>query len=383
MADASQGAKRIAAEESIDALIRLAVDQSREHAMILLDAEGRVLWWNYGASHIFNASPEEMRGEEGARFFTPEDVKVGMPQYEMAVGRSAGAAEDDRWTLRADGSRFWASGILFPLRRDGRLVGYAKIIRDRTDLKEQTEQLELQIEALKEADKQKNIFLSTLSHELRNPLAPLTNAVELLRLTAPDMAKLQYPIKLIERQVEFIRRLVDDLMDVTRIGAGKVELHKTTLTLRDVLEKTIEAVDVPKRRTHAIELLLPEGTIEFEGDASRLHQVFLNLLNNAVKYTPTDGRIWVKGTTEGNEVIVRIEDTGVGIAPDMLPRIFELFTQVDVTVSQGGVGIGLTLVKQLVTLHGGTVQARSEGVGKGAEFTVRLPFAGGNAADKP
>jgi signal transduction histidine kinase len=245
-------------------------------------------------------------------------------------------------------------------------------------VKEQIETLRSRVETLRRADEQKNIFLSTLSHELRNPLAPLANALELIRMTARGDQRLQYPIKLIERQVDFIRRLVDDLLDVTRIGAGKIQLECTPTDLREVLAGAVESTrPIMSQRKHALAQHVLDAPIVVMADASRLQQVFVNLLSNAAKYTPENGRVELRAATDQGEAIVHVLDNGIGIAKAMQPRIFELFTQVDESLvhSKGGLGIGLSLVKNLVELHGGSVQVRSEGPGKGSEFTVRLPLA--------
>lgn len=357
-------------------LLRLLAEQSKEHAIILLDADARVIWWSPGAEHIFERRASEMVGQLLSALFPPEDVQTGIPDQETNIARGFGRAEDDRWQTRLDGSRFWASGLLVALRDEkGDLLGYGKILRNRTDLREQLDSLRNQVEALIKSDQQKNIFLATLSHELRNPLAPLSNAVQLLRMTAMDVANLQYPIKLIERQVEFIRRLVDDLLDVTRISTGKVRLNKRLVVLNEIIERAVEATrSLIEERDHRLQLFLPSAPIRLQADPDRLHQVFVNLITNAAKFTPEHGEVLVKGTTEGDEAVVQVEDTGVGIPHDMLPRIFELFTQMEVDLSRGGLGIGLALVKELITLHGGSVQVRSEGTGKGSEFTVRLPL---------
>jgi signal transduction histidine kinase len=257
------------------------------------------------------------------------------------------------------------------------VIAYGKILRDRTDQKEQLETLRNQAAALEQADQHKTIFLSTLSHELRNPLAPLVNALQLIRMASPESAALQYPIKLIERQVEFIRRLVDDLLDVTRISSGKVQMHTDPLDLRDVLARAIESIrPVIEERRHKLTVSMLSAAIPVSGDRDRLQQVFVNLLSNAAKYTSEGGQLTLKAFIEGEEAVVKVQDNGVGIAEDMQPRIFDLFTQAEnaLSRSQGGLGIGLSLVKQLVTLHEGSVQVRSEGLGKGSEFTVRLPL---------
>jgi len=199
--------------------------------------------------------------------------------------------------------------------------------------------------------------------------------VELINRTASRNPDLEGSLKLIEEQLDFIRRMLDDLLDVTRISTGKVRLNIGPVVLQEVIEKAVESAR-PKvdERRQRIQVIGPGSFIVLQGDRDRLQQVFSNLLSNAVKYSPEHGAISIKVTTEADEAVVRLTDTGVGIPHDMLPRIFDLFTQVETQLSHGGLGIGLALVKDFVALHGGSVQVRSEGVGKGSEFMVRLPL---------
>jgi len=364
--------------QSVERLLLRLAECTQEHAIMLLDLEGRITWWNNGAERIFGLPSSQAIGQPVSRLFTREEVQQGLPEHEMTVAREDSNAEDDRWMKRQDGSRFWATGLMVALRApDGRLLGYGKILRSRTDLWEQIETLRNQVEDLDASSRRKDVFLSTLSHELRNPLAPLSNAVDLIRLAAPEAPSLDYPLQVIERQVDSLRRLVDDLLDLSRIGAGKVELKKERIAVQEIVRRAMETAGPFLRgRNHQIEELLPPAPMVVDADPDRLVQVFVNLLNNAGKFTPEGGSIWIKGTVEDQETVVHIKDTGVGIPPELMPRLFELFTQAESTRvrSNGGLGIGLSLVKNLVTLHGGSVQARSDGPGKGSEFTVRLPL---------
>jgi PAS domain S-box-containing protein len=371
--------ERMSEPDDIDRYLRLRAEQTSEHAEFIMDPAGTVLWCNSTAAHIFGYSRDALVGQPAHILFTPEDVEQHVPDFELEVARKSTDMDNDRWMMRADGSRFWATGSTTALRDgDGTHVGFGKILRNRTDVKEQLELLRNQAEALTKADAHKNVFLSTLSHELRNPLAPLANAVELIRMTVADSAALQYPLKLIERQVEFIRRLVDDLLDVTRIGAGKVQLQLDATDIKDVLVRAAEATrPLVTQRRQRFEQHLLEAPIPVRADRSRLEQVFVNLFTNAAKYTPEGGRIEVRATLEQTEAIVHVRDDGIGIPTDLQPHIFDLFTQAPGATerAEGGLGIGLSVVKNLVELHGGTVQVRSEGEGKGSEFTVRLPLA--------
>jgi PAS domain S-box-containing protein len=360
----------------VEEVVRLFAEQSNEHAFILLNVNGCVTWWSSGAAHMFNCPSGQMVGRPLDILFTPEDIEQGIPEQEITIAREHGKAEEDRWQVRSDGARFWATGVLLALRdQNGNLIGFGKILRDRTDLRDQLETQANQIEALTSRDQQKNIFLATLSHELRNPLTQLSNAAQLLRMTVPGKAETEYPLKLIDREVEFIRRLVDDLLDVTRISTGKIRLETETVELREIIARAVEATQpLIEERDQKLQVLLPATPIEFVADPARLHQVLVNLITNAAKFTASGETIWVEGTRDGDEVIVHVEDNGVGIPDGMLVSIFDPFTQVETPLSNGGLGIGLSLVKTLVSLHGGSIKVRSEGVGKGSEFIVRLPL---------
>jgi signal transduction histidine kinase len=234
---------------------------------------------------------------------------------------------------------------------------------------------------LKEADRRKDEFLAMLAHELRNPLAPIRNAVHILQLRIPDEKSLRQPLEVIDRQVRQLTGLVDDLLDVARITRGQINLRKQVLELAEVVAQAVETSrPLLEARRHRFDSHLPDEPIFVEADPTRLAQVILNLLNNAAKYTEEGGHISLTVERETTETgvplaVLRVRDNGIGISPEMLPKIFELFTQGPYTLDrvQDGLGIGLTLVRRLVELHGGTVQAFSEGLGCGSEFVVRLP----------
>ena len=229
---------------------------------------------------------------------------------------------------------------------------------------------------LREADRRKDEFIAILAHELRNPMAPMRNAVEIVRASAGDIPEARWANEVIERQVGHLSRLVDDLLDVSRITRGAIELRRERVSLASVVEAAIEASrPAIERSRHELSVALSPETIDLEADAVRLSQVLSNLLNNAARYTHPGGHVTVRAAREGADAVVRVIDDGVGIPPAMLERIFEMFVQVPDAGGprHGGLGIGLTLVKRLVELHGGTVEARSDGPGRGSEFVVRLP----------
>ncbi|MEZ4311620.1 MAG: GAF domain-containing sensor histidine kinase [Polyangiaceae bacterium] len=231
-------------------------------------------------------------------------------------------------------------------------------------------------EALLAADRRKDELIAMLAHELRNPLAPIVTSLELMKRKGKNPGAVEKYRDIVERQVHILVRLVDDLLEISRVTRGKISLAVTRIAVRDALATALEATRPHlESRFHELVVDLPARPIVLQADPVRFAQVLSNVLNNAYKYTEPGGLITIKVEQQGSDAVIRVKDSGIGIAPDMLPRIFELFTQVDVSLarSQGGLGIGLTLVKQLVELHGGTVTARSEGLGKGTEVEIRLP----------
>jgi signal transduction histidine kinase len=291
-----------------------------------------------------------------------------------------GRALDERWHLRKGGERFWGQGLVVPLKDDaGETRGFLKIVRDMTEQRNLEDALRQRTAALERADASKNQFLAMLAHELRNPLAAIRNAVA---VAARSQAKedIEWCLDVIGRQVRNFGHLIDDLLDVARITEGKVQLRKEVLDATRILHNSVEAVKpLIEERKHELSVSLVNGGLGLEADPTRLEQILVNLLTNAAKYTPSGGRIQLIAGVEGEDVVFRVRDNGVGIAPELLPQMFELFAQGNWSLdrSEGGLGIGLTLVKALAELHGGTVTARSEGTGTGSEFVIRLPATKG------
>lgn len=349
---------------------------NRDHAFICMDTRGIITAWLGAAEEILGYSAEEAIGHNLAAIFTQEDQARGFDQYELAVASLDSRSEDDRWHVRKDGSRIWATGTVCAVRDDGgKLVGFVKILRDRTDLRSQLESLESAVTAQRESRERTHQFLKTLGHELRNPLAPLSTATHIIRRLAPD-PRIDGALQIIARQVAALTRLADDLMDVTRLETGKVEPQLQRMDLCRFLQEAVAGLqETAAGRRLALVTLFPASALEVNMDESLMQRLVLNLLGNAIKYTPEGGTIWVKVVQEGTDIVFRVEDTGIGIAPDVLPRIFELFTQERSASDMvpGGLGVGLAMVREIAELHGGSVQARSAGEGHGSEFTVRLP----------
>jgi len=240
-----------------------------------------------------------------------------------------------------------------------------------------TQELEVANAALKDADRRKDQFLATLAHELRNPLAPIRNALQIMKVASDNPVAMEKAREIVERQVRHMIRHIDDLLDISRMTRGKLTLQLDSLNLNHAIDDAIETSQPLLDRSQVtLECRLSKSPIVISGDRLRLGQVFANLLNNAAKYTEAGGKVIISTSQEEAFAVFRIQDTGLGIPAEVLPQIFDLFTQVNRTLnrSQGGLGIGLALVDQIVKLHGGTVSAKSEGIGKGTEFVVRLPI---------
>jgi len=252
-------------------------------------------------------------------------------------------------------------------------------VRDRlVDLTHAETTLRAQSERLRDSDRRKDEFLATLAHELRNPLAPIRNALQIIHLSGNNGPAVDQARRMMERQLSQMVRLIDDLLDVSRISRGKLDLRKERIELSAVIKSAVDtAQPLIDAAGHELTLSLLPEPIYLDADPVRLAQIFSNLLNNAAKYMDRGGRIWLTTAREGKEVVVSVRDAGIGIPEDAMPAIFDMFAQVDRSLekSQGGLGIGLTLVKQLLEMHGGRIEARSEGQGKGAEFIARLPIA--------
>jgi PAS domain S-box-containing protein len=352
---------------------RLLIEGVQDYAIFMLDPQGNVASWNVGAERIKGWKAEEIIGRHFSCFYPPDAVAQGRPDWELRTARQQGRVEDEGWRQRKDGSRFWANAIITALYdKEGGLRGFAKVTRDMTERRK--------IEALQRADRQKNEFLALLAHELRNPLAPIRNALYIMGQPEASAANATRAREIAERQVQHMSRLLDDLIDVARVSRGGMELRKELVDVDVAVASAVEAVHpLIQDSRHQLTVAVPPRTLWVEADPARLEQILINLLTNAVKYTDPGGHIWITAEAEGGGVVLRVRDSGIGIDPVMLPRIFELFVQAERRMDRavGGVGIGLSLVKKLVELHGGTVQAFSAGLGKGTELVVRLPAAAG------
>jgi PAS domain S-box-containing protein len=340
------------------------------------DTQGLITYFNKQAVKLWGREPalndlvDRFCGS--FRLFAPDGAPISHDQCWMALALNENKAYNGHEIIieRPDGKRLTVLAYADPFHDEaGNLTGAVNVLVDISDRK-------LAEDMLREADRSKDEFLAMLAHELRNPLAPIQNALQLLRLDADNGATREQACTMMERQLQQMVRLVDDLSDVSRITSQKLALRKERIELAAVLRTAAESTR-SRAEESGLELVvdLPPEPIDLEADPARLAQVFSNLLNNAVKYTVGGGRVWLAAEREGSDAVVKVRDTGVGIPPEMLARIFDLFTQVDQSLerSQGGLGIGLSLVRGLVEMHGGSIEARSDGPGRGSEFVVRLP----------
>jgi PAS domain S-box-containing protein len=351
--------------------LRLIVDGVKDYAIFSLDPHGNVASWNTGAQAIKGYAADEIIGQHFSRFYPPEDLARNWPAHELEVAARDGRFEDEGWRVRKDGSRFWANVIITALRgNDGRLRGFAKVTRDLTARR--------RFEKLQQTERQLKEFLAMLGHELRNPLAAIVNAVALLPRARG--AKHDELVAVVERQVQHVTRIVDDLLDVSRITRGIIALRNEVVDFNNVVARALEVVQPQaEARRHALDVRLSRHALAVDGDPTRLAQIAHNLLSNAVKYTPEGGVIAVTLAREADAAVLRVRDNGIGISAELLPMVFDPFVQGDhgLERAEGGLGIGLTLARRLAELHGGTVEAASDGAGKGSEFTLRLPLAHG------
>lgn len=321
----------------------------------------------------------------------PLAMLVGKPIYEFLADESrapfeALLREVQAAEVRAEVTLRRGDGTLVPAYlginalQEGPL-GMCLVVTDLTEQKHYAE-LKLAQDALREADRRKNEFVAILAHELRNPLGPIRNAARILKLKGPQELELRSPIEMIERQTEQLARLLDDLLDVSRITRGALEMRRERLVLSDVVEASVDAChDEIRERGAQLQVSLPAEPVELLGDRARLIQLLCNLLTNAAKYTPEGGKIELKATVSAGSLTLSVKDNGIGIPPERLRDIFELFAQVDRSGDRsGGLGIGLTLVRQIATLHNGSIEALSRGVGQGSEFILTLPVAAAREA---
>jgi PAS domain S-box-containing protein len=371
---------------------RLLVESVRDYAFFMLNENGDVATWNVGAERINGYAADEIIGQHFSKFYPEDAVRSGWPEHELHVAVAQGQFSEEGWRLRKDGSRYWAHVTITALRdQEGRLRGFAKLTQDLSERQTRSAQLpetshEEMIAAERAARMQaqravrmKDEFLATLSHELRTPLHAILGWVQVLR-TAPSPLSdqdVRRTVEVIERNAKAQVQLIEDLLDLSRILGGQVRLDVQRVALIDVIGAAVDSArPAADAKGVRIETILDARRGIVSGDPARLQQVVWNLLTNAIKFTPRDGKIQVLLERVNSHVEITVSDTGVGISEDFLPHVFDRFSQRDSSAGRryGGLGLGLAITKQLVELHGGTVSAKSAGEGKGAMFIVRIPL---------
>ena len=352
-----------------EARFRLLVESVRDYAIFMLDVDGNVRSWNAGAQALKGYAADEIIGRHFSTFYTPDDHAAGKPAAELVAARQHGRTEQEGWRVRKDGSLFWANVVVTAMRDErGELIGFAKVTRDMTDRR--------RLEELERSSRMMSQFLAMLAHELRNPLAPMRNAVTLMQLEPTASPALRNARDILDRQLTHVTRLVDDLLDIGRLTTGKIRLQREEVGVADLVARAVEtARPLIEARRHTLSVELPPQPVHVEADPTRLSQIMQNLLVNAAKYTPDGGRVAVKVTAADGFVTISVSDNGRGIAQGDLQRIFELFAQGEVgSPNDSGLGVGLTLARSLAEMHGGRLDAESPGPGQGSTFLLRLPL---------
>ncbi len=373
--------KRRATEEELrlsEETMGLVAESALDFAIIVQDQSGVITSWNKGAEMIFGYTKQEVEGRYFDFLFSAEDRAAGIPEWELKEAQRTGSADDERWMVRKDGEHFFCSGKVSVLKGQN-IEGFVKLARDLTGQKKQQE---LQLKRLNETENSSHLkdeFFAVMSHELKHPLNLIQLKSEILRRmpAVRATAAASDAVESILDAVSSQARIIDDLLDVARVRTGKLKLKRVPIDLGKLLTE-IHKVVVSYNPSRTIDLSLPEsgGQLIVDGDPTRLEQIAWNLVNNAIKFTPEHGAIHIKGVASGDEVILDVADSGAGIAPEHLAKVFDLFSQAEyhhTSHQREGLGIGLSLVRQLVEAHGGNVEVRSAGVGKGCTFTVRFP----------
>ncbi len=360
-----------------EARYRLLVTSIKDHAIYMLDADGRVSYWTQAAERIKGYTADEVVGQPFALFFTPEDLAEQVPERELQTAREQGSVEGAGWRVRKDGSRFWGEEIATAIfDASGTFVGYSKITRDMTERRAVELERERLLREATEANRLKDEFLSTMSHELRTPLNAILGWLQLLRLRNEVPEHLREALAVVERNARAQGRLIEDLLDASRIVTGHESLALRPVAFAEPLAAAVETVKPSAfAKNVSLDLRHDITSDEVMADAERLQQIIWNLLANAIKFTPSGGRVSVATRDADPDIELSVVDTGMGIAPEFLPFVFDRFRQADTARSRvhGGLGLGLSIVKHLVDLHGGHIAVESAGGGQGTTVRLRIP----------
>ena len=366
--------------------LRILLDSVHDYAICMLDMNGDVVSWNHGAERVFGYQADTIIGRNIDVFYPAAERDASVPTEHLRIALEQGRFECDALCDRQGGSAFDALLLLMPMRTaDGTPRGFALVVRDITERKRLEDSLRSRADDLAAANRAKEEFLATLSHELRTPLNAMLGWTRLLRMGRLDAAGRMRALETIERNAHVQEQLIADILDVSRIVTGRLRLNLRPIELAPVVDAAIDTLQ-PAAAAKGVELSCTLArTGKVLGDPDRLQQVVWNLLANSIKFTPAGGRVSVSLGRLGASAVISVTDTGEGIQASLLPYVFDRFTQGDASVTRmhGGLGLGLSIVRHLVELHGGQVSARSQGIGQGAAFSVTLPLRTMPAIDDP
>jgi PAS domain S-box-containing protein len=358
---------------------RLLVEGVVDYAIYMLSPDGTISSWNVGAETIKGYSRGEIIGKHFSRFYTQEDIDAGKPWMELAQAKRVGRAEDEGWRVRKNGERFWARVVISALHdANGNLRGFAKVTQD-ISTRRHVQDLEVAAKNVRE-------FIAVLAHELRNPLAPIRTAVHTMAQLPAGGREYEILRQTIDRQSAQLARIIDDLIDISRITTGNIALERQPVNMVDAVRRAVEtAAPLVDSGGHVLRVDVPNAALTVRGDLLRLTQLLTNIVNNAARYTPAGGEIDVRARAEGGFAVVSVRDNGQGIEPHMMEGIFQMFVQGVSSLERvsGGLGIGLALARKLAELHEGFIEGYSAGPGLGSEFTVRIPLLQQSATRLP
>ncbi len=346
---------------------RLLIESVQEYAICLLDGAGHVMSWNAGAQQIIGYDSAEIIGKHFSGFYLPDEIHNGDPWQQLEAARVHGRLEGEGLRVRKDGTAFNAHVLIAPVYDgEGALRGYSHITHDLTRLRH--------MRALEDSGRRMNEFLAVLSHELRNPLAPIRHAAALMQQRPLPDATLERVSAIIDHQVAHLTHVVDDLLDISRVVHGRIKIVHERVEISELIARVLEiTTPLVQQRGQALHVAPFDAALAVCGDLVRLIQVLSNLLDNAARYTPEGSEIWLNIHRSGNEIQIAVRDSGRGISAERLPTLFDFFSEAGHSDSGGGLGVGLGLTRRLVELHGGRIAVRSDGVGRGAQFVVTLP----------
>jgi PAS domain S-box-containing protein len=364
------------------------VKEIRDYAIFMLDQNGFIRTWNAGAERLKGWKPEEIIGSHFSVFYPEADIRDKKPERELEVALAEGRMEDEGWRIRKDGSRFWANVVITAIYDDNRRhIGFAKVTRDLTErrkaekaLSVERAELERRVKErtteLENANRMKDQFLAVLSHELRTPLTSIYGWLSMLQGGKVGQADTVKALQVIERNVRAQTQLVDDLLNVSRIVTGNLKISPQWIDPLAVVNAAVESIK-PAAMAKNIKVTVEAANLgELYADPNRLQQVVWNLLTNAVKFTGKGGEVKVEIGLVASRIQISVRDSGEGIPPEFLPYVFDRFSQADASTTRktGGLGLGLSIVRHIVEMHGGTVIAHSEGAGRGTTITIQMPI---------